>query len=209
MQSRTPSTKPADKITHQSIVAFDAHLGELLGPPPLLEGEDRDSYARLYERVWGAVAPADVVEELWVRDVVDLVWETLRLRRLRAKLMVSARADGLTQILKGFCLDIRERIRLVAGWSSGDATSRKRVAEMLKNAGFDESHLEAETFSARLQDFERIDRMIFQSEARRNSALHEIDRHRDVLARRLRAAASDIVDADFEETVEPAARASA
>ena len=51
-------------------------------------------------RVTTAVVPADIIEEFWVRDVVDLVWEALRLRRLKASLLVSSTAAGLREVLK-------------------------------------------------------------------------------------------------------------
>ena len=35
-----------------------------------------------------AIKPKDVLEEMWVRDVVDLTWETLRMRRLKAALLI-------------------------------------------------------------------------------------------------------------------------
>lgn len=44
----------------------------------------------------------------------------------------------------------------------------------------------AQTLSVKLKDFERIDHMTMHAEARRNAALREIDRHRDVVTRRLR-----------------------
>jgi hypothetical protein len=50
----------------------------LFGSPPLLEGEDSAAYDDLLARVSGAVKPADVLEEIWVCDIVDLVWETFR-----------------------------------------------------------------------------------------------------------------------------------
>jgi hypothetical protein len=51
----------------------------LFGPPPLLEGEETAAYDELLVRISGAVNPADIFEEIWVRDLVDLVWEALRL----------------------------------------------------------------------------------------------------------------------------------
>ena len=65
-------------------------LQSLLGPAALLEGEDPSAYDELWRRMKTAVAPADTIEEMWVRDIVDLLWETLRYRRLKAKLMQSA-----------------------------------------------------------------------------------------------------------------------
>jgi hypothetical protein len=45
---------------------------------------------------------------------------------------------------------------------------------------------------------DHLNTMIMQAEARRNTALREIERHRDLLAARLREAAA-IEDAEFEE----------
>ena len=45
----------------------------LLGPPPLIEGEDAAAYGELLNRISAAVKPEDILEEIWVRDVVDLV----------------------------------------------------------------------------------------------------------------------------------------
>src|ERR1700674_814547 len=58
------------------------------GDPPLIPGEDRVAYDELLARVSAAVEPADIFEEIWVRDVVDHEWEVLRLRRLKVNLLV-------------------------------------------------------------------------------------------------------------------------
>ena len=57
------------------------------GPPPLLEGEDTDAYGDLLARVSAAIRPADILEEIWLRDFLDLAWEALRYRRLKAALV--------------------------------------------------------------------------------------------------------------------------
>ena len=62
-------------------------------------GQDLAAYDELLARVSGAVKPSDVLEEIWVRDVVDLVWEALRLRRLKADLIAANAHEGLEQIL--------------------------------------------------------------------------------------------------------------
>ena len=59
----------------------------LLGPPPLLGGEDAKAYDELYDRVRQSIEPRDVFEEVWARDFVDNLWEMLRLRRIKVKLL--------------------------------------------------------------------------------------------------------------------------
>ena len=74
-----PLPPQADDPLHQRMVA--------LAPRPLLDGEDRAAYDALLKQITTIVKPADVIEEILVRDIVDLVWEGLRLRRLKVALM--------------------------------------------------------------------------------------------------------------------------
>jgi hypothetical protein len=60
-------------------------------------------------------------------------------------------------------------------------------------------HVMAQTLSKKLDDIERIDRMLANAEARRHLVLREIDRHRAAVAARLRAAADMIEEAEFSD----------
>src|SRR5216684_1522309 len=62
----------------------------LLGAPPLIRGENARGYDELLGRICATLQPADSLEEIWIRDVVDLVWETFRLRRMKASMMTDA-----------------------------------------------------------------------------------------------------------------------
>ena len=70
---------------------------------------------------------------------------------------------------------------------------------MLKKAGLTREVIAAQTLAVNLDAYERIDRMIMQTEARRAVILREVDRHRDIAARRLRELAAEIDEAGFEE----------
>src|SRR6516225_5762374 len=85
--------------TPTELDSAEADLDTIFGPPPLLPGESEANYRALYQRVRGAIEPADLIEELWVRDITDLFWETLRLRRLKAKLMTAAAYQGVAGLL--------------------------------------------------------------------------------------------------------------
>jgi hypothetical protein len=61
--------------------------GALLGPRPLIDGEDGTNYDVILERISADVVPVDLVEEIWVRNVVDLVWESIRMRHLKSQLL--------------------------------------------------------------------------------------------------------------------------
>jgi hypothetical protein len=56
---------------------------DIFGPAPLIEGEDAAAYDELLVRISAAVKPADILEDIWVREIVDLVWGAFRLRRFK------------------------------------------------------------------------------------------------------------------------------
>jgi hypothetical protein len=55
----------------------------LFGDPPLLTSEDPDVYWAMLGRFVECVEPKNVIEWLWVKDIVDLCREIARLRRYR------------------------------------------------------------------------------------------------------------------------------
>src|SRR5262245_54185822 len=63
-----------------------AEIQKILGKPPLLLHEDENLYFTLLNRIADAIQPTDL-EWLWVKDFVDLSWEVMRLRRLKAALL--------------------------------------------------------------------------------------------------------------------------
>src|SRR5215831_80121 len=58
--------------------------------PLLLPGEDDASYHELLSRVRTAIKPVDIIDEMFIADVVSLEWEVLRWRRLKSSLMQTA-----------------------------------------------------------------------------------------------------------------------
>jgi hypothetical protein len=53
------------------------------GPAPILPGENPKAYKSLLDRVVTAIGPRDCIEEIWVRDLTDVVWSLFRWRRIR------------------------------------------------------------------------------------------------------------------------------
>jgi hypothetical protein len=67
--------------------------------PLLLPGEDPDAYHELLSRVRTAINPVDIIDEMFVADVVSLEWEVLRWRRLKSSLMQTRALVALEQFL--------------------------------------------------------------------------------------------------------------
>ena len=70
----------------------------LFGPPPILAGEEETAYDELIGRVYAAIKPVDVIDEMLIADAVASEWEFLRWSRLKFSLIQACAAKGL----KGF-----------------------------------------------------------------------------------------------------------
>ena len=156
-----------------------------LPPPSLVNGEDGATYDQLAARITAAVAPENVIEEIWVRDVVDLVWDVVRLRRLKAGLFKVGESDGMAEIMRG----LGEYQFKAREWAARKPGAVAAVNTQMSAAGLDMGDLTTSTFAARIDQFERVERMLAAAEVRRAAALNAIDNRR--VAERLRAAARD------------------
>lgn len=149
----------------------------LFGPPPLLEGEDSAAYDELLALVSGSMKPADVLDEIWVRDLVDLIWETFRWRRLKTKLIAATTYKGVKAVLEPM-IGWLSATPIAEGWARHDAKAIKEVTEQLASANLSMDAVMAQTLVANLTDIERIDRMTMNAEARRAAVMREVERHR-------------------------------
>jgi hypothetical protein len=165
----------------------------LFGPPPLFDGEDTKAYDELLTRISTAVKPADILEQIWVRDVVDLTWEVLRLRRLKVNLMMASAYKGLIETLAPLVGRLQAET-LGEGWAARKSDVVEEINKILASAGLGTDAVMAHTFSLKLDDVERIEHMTAIAEARRNTSLREIDRHRERLGQELRWAVQELED---------------
>ena len=169
----------------------------------MLPGENQADYIDVSARVVKAARPRDAIEEFLVRDVIDLTWEVFRLRRAKAGVLVASMSVGVQKVLDGLGHGRRESYgytnRLGQGWRAGDKDARKEVEAALKTAELTIDAVTAKTLESKIDSFERLDRMLSSAEARRNNALRDIDRHRDVLGAHVRRSIEQIEDAEFRE----------
>jgi hypothetical protein len=159
------------------------------GPLRLIHGENFAAYDELLSRVTGALKPSDIMEEIWVRDVVDLVWDALRMRRLKASLFAGCAYQGVEKVL--LVLGADNFFGVSRAWAARDPDAVASVDDALASAGLSMDTVMARTLSENMGDIDRIDRMTMAAEARRNAALREIERYRENFGKRLR----DAVDA--------------
>ncbi len=202
MQNKEPlsATPPlvartADGDTLDRVVA--------IAPAPLLPGEKEVDYAKVAARVVDVARPKDAIEEFLIRDVIDLSWEILRLRRAKGGILKASMNTGVEAVLNGLGhgpeLSFGYTGKLGKKWAAGDKNARKEVEATLDRAGLTIDEVLAKTLESNLDSFERLDRMLASAEARRNNALREIDRHRSALGAAVRQAIDEPEDVEFQD----------
>jgi hypothetical protein len=156
----------------------------LFCPPQLIAGEDRGAYDELLATVCAMVKPADIIEEIYVRDFVDCEWDVRRYRRLKNALMAATAYEGLRKVLEP--ISFEGWLDLVEAWAARKPEAVEEVDRRLAAAGLTIDAVMAQTLCEHLD-----------AEVRRNAALCEIERHRATLAVRLRQTVQQI-DAEYQ-----------
>ena len=170
-----------------------------IAPAPLLPGEHEADYAEFARAIVKGAHPRDAIEDLLTRDVIDLSWEVLRLRRLKAGLLRAATSSTICQVMCRLGYEDEDAEELAAGWAAGTKAAQEKVAAELQKAQLTREDVMAETLEDKIDSFERFDRLLASSEARRNNALREIERHRATLGAAVRQAIDDVQDVEFRD----------
>jgi len=189
-------TKPKSGLQKSSI-AFDNTLEKFLGPSPILEGEDPANYAGLLEQVRQQTAPKDVIEHIYVRDIVDLTWELMRARKIKVALLHKGQVRVVQQFVSngnwpGLDMDTRDAVNSAIKKRFSDAVS------ILKKKGITLEDITAQAFASESKTLQVIEQNMMQIEARRNFALREIERRRTTFAKRLENSVN-VVEAEYKE----------
>jgi hypothetical protein len=166
------------------------------GPPPLIDGENAAAYDELLASGSTALKPTDLIEDIWVREFVDLTWEAFRLNRLKASLMSYKARVSLSKTLNSLLDEGADELALK--WAQQRAEAVKQVNRILASAGTSIEMVIATALSENLHHINRIDDRLATLQSRRNAVLREIDRHRATLGQGLRKAAQQIEEAEYQ-----------
>lgn len=190
--------------------AIPAHLDFLFADRPLLPGENGEQYDALLRSIVQQVEPADVIEAIWVKDVVDLIWEAKRLRRWRGQILVHAQVKAVGELIITAIQDVRgvdingdeDALidRLSTGWAVGSKKEKRQVDEILRTRGLAAENVTAHSFLLNLPAIERIDRLASAADQRRDALLREIERKRASFAQQVRTVTAALLDVEHTET---------
>lgn len=191
MPDNLPSTKRSDVSPDIATdIATDHYTGAgnlSLVDIPLIEGEDAGDLEQFRTSAIDAIKPRDAIEAIWLQDFICYAWESMRLRRQKSENIINTRAQVLYNRLlhysgRGFDRDYADH--LTRKWAAGDITAKEEVKPFLEQHSFSESFITAKTFELSLEDIAKFDKLISHYDQRRDSAIKELEKRRDILARR-------------------------
>jgi hypothetical protein len=173
-------------------------LAKFFAHAPLVGDESREDYDTLFDAIAVAAKPADAIAWLFVRDIADLSWEIQRERNQKLQVIKMAQVGEVMEALDvepgslKVYKEIREWVR--------DPKASRRIDKALADHGYDPTKILSLALGD--DDIDAIDRRIESFEKRRLAILEAIAKYDELLARRLKAASSAIIDGEFSEAVE-------
>lgn len=178
--------------------------------PPLLFGESAEEFERLRAELEQEIKPKGIIERIYLNDVLTLILEILRLRRIKTNIIRNARRTALRIILLRIDPGLVARVgntseaeRLVAAWFEGNS-DKEFVQELLHQSQLDEGAIDAEAFRRAFPDVQQLDNMLTSMEARFSKTLRRIAEYRKSLALQIQSSTDQILARNDVPRLEPA-----
>jgi hypothetical protein len=186
------------------------NLAEFFGDPPLVGDETLESYNTFFTAIIVGSKPANAIDWLYTRDVVDLSWQIRRERAILASVVKSFQREVIRDLLKS-TVDAPDALSAAVNrifdasddmqrWAS-DPAARKEIDARLTASGYPLTAVLALAYMRGANQIEAIDKRIASYELRRVAIVREIDRRSERFARDLDSASS-IIDGEFSEAAE-------
>jgi hypothetical protein len=170
----------------------------------VLRTESKADWAKLRADISQDIEPIDFIEREYVQDVVYHTWDIMRYQRVTTGILNIALRKALAQILSEILLP-PSTFMVVERWKSSqqlshgwllDPESKRQVSSLLKEAGLDESSIEAKAYTLVADDLEKANRMLESAREGRDRALRSIAKYRKSLAAQLRRNSDRVLAAD-------------
>jgi len=180
--------------------------------PALLRTESEGDFEKLFDELKRDVEPATFVEGIYVRDIANHSWDIIRYSRNKAGIINNAFRTALAYILRPILLpagadylthigeaNLRAR-KLANDWFYGREGKDEALA-VLKKADLDMAAVEAEAFRLRLEDIERVDRLLTAAGVSRDKALRAMAWYRESFVKKLQQSSERILAAEQAPSV--------
>lgn len=117
-----------------------------------------------------------------------------------ADIVEMAETSSLAAIIERFSSgDLDALDDLTQKWVRGEPDAIQEVNKLLADIGLDMNDISTSTFAGQLEFITRVDKLIGHYDQRRDSAIKELEKRRDTLARRAYVFSQTFSDASFDE----------
>jgi hypothetical protein len=179
--------------------------------PPLVGNEVLEDYNAFLATIAASVNPADAIDWLFTKDVVDLSWHIRRERTIIANMIKLAQKEVVLALLKATCdtpgsaetaiYRIFDAADDANRWAN-DPEERREIDARLAEKGHPSSATLAQAYINAAPQIDAVDKRIAGYEMRRIAVLKEVERRSEKLARGLDKSSSDIIDGEFSVAAE-------
>jgi hypothetical protein len=178
-----------------------SRVAKALGPPGLFPEEDTLAYFAIEAEFYEIIAPWNIVELGWVRELTDGVWDERRLSLAKAVSIKLGRREGIEAIVeavRGPRVSPRDYstppgIKTSIGVMTGNNEAKETYKDCLKQIGLAPDEHSAAIHVARLDKQMRIQNAIDTIRRRRATLLRDIENRRADMAKLLKVASERLI----------------
>ena len=165
-------------------IEIPKQLEGLLGPPPLLEGEDREAYLALRSLVIEEAQPKTVTDWVDVHDFVTQLWEEQRFRRASVAIIRGGMLAALEYYLEEIDKNVADRPFYSGGlkkkakqYFSANPKEKKEIISLLAQYGITPSELLAKAAQLESNGVLMFERLVTSRANARRMLRKEAQRH--------------------------------
>ena len=166
-----------------------AFITKLLAHPPILVDERKEEFQELFEIIRADEDPQTSQEWVIVGDLACEVWELLRLRNLKVRVLdVNLLDSFLQERAVGYAVHIdftrpkptwlTQFRRDLIGVECGDAAAKQRVDKVLESEGLTLDSIVAASFARKIATQLSADKLVEAAYKRRNALYADLERLR-------------------------------
>ena len=159
-------------------------IDSVLGSPTMLAGDNEEQFSRLESAIIAHLKPQDVFEEIWTREIVELLFDIMRLRRWKVRLLEVNERNALDQyIWRNYSRPLGTD-PLLSQWMKREPEAQKKIFDFISPVDRSYEHVEANTVIHNIDVLSSLDSMLLAIEKRKDGVIKELEFYRDRKAKR-------------------------
>jgi hypothetical protein len=170
--------------------AIPAALRRLILELPVLPSEDSKVYRGLLIELWELLRPKDALRWLDLKKLVDLIWEGLRLGRIKTEIIIAAQKKSLSSLLLSMTNE-----RVLDSTPSGNVTqaeedavsyftdpvAKKELQALIAKFNYSKKTIDAVAFLQHANEMATLEKIQMSNEARQVVLRRQFEEQREIL----------------------------